>query len=151
MAVQGNKRLMLVLTLVIVGGALLTLVFTSFTDSLVYFLTPSEVKEKAATLTGRKIRIGGMVQEGSLEKVPDSLKIRFLVTDGTHRIPVHYEGMLPDLFREGQGVVVEGVWQPEKPFAASTILAKHSEDYVPVEMSKEGVAKAKESILKSLK
>ncbi|MBF0308277.1 MAG: cytochrome c maturation protein CcmE [Magnetococcales bacterium] len=150
MAVQGNKRLLLILTLVIVGGALLTLVFTSFTDSLVYFLTPSEVKEKAATLTGRKIRIGGMVQEGSLEKVPDTLKIRFLVTDGANRIPVHYEGMLPDLFREGQGVVVEGVWQPEAPFAASTILAKHSEDYVPVEMSKEGVAKAKESILKSL-
>ncbi|MBF0369341.1 MAG: cytochrome c maturation protein CcmE [Magnetococcales bacterium] len=145
-----NKRIFMVLTLLAVGGALITLVFTSFTGSLVYFHTPTEIQAKSGEFIGQKIRIGGMVQEGTLEKAPDSLKIRFQVTDGHLLIPVKYEGMVPDLFREGQGVVVEGVWQPGQDFVASTILAKHSEDYIPVEMSEEGISKAKESILKSL-
>lgn len=145
-----NKKLMLILSLLVVGGALLALVYTSFTGSLVYFYTPSEIQEKSGELAGRKIRIGGMVQEGSLVKEGGTLKIRFIVTDGSNHVPVRYEGMIPDLFREGQGVVAEGTWQPGQEFQAGTILAKHSQDYVPVEMSKEGVAKSKESLLKSL-
>lgn len=145
-----NKRLLLIFSVVLVGGALLALVFTSFTGALVYFYTPTEIKAKGAEFSERKIRIGGMVQEGSLVKESGTLKIRFLVTDGKERLPVRYEGMVPDLFHEGQGVIVEGIWRPGKDFMADTILAKHSEDYVPVEMSEEGIAKARESMLDSL-
>ena len=147
---KSNKRLLLIISVIAVAAALLTLVLTSFTGALVYFHTPTEINAKSAEFVQRKVRIGGMVQEGSLVKEPGTLKIRFLVTDGKERLPVQYEGMVPDLFREGQGVIVEGIWQPGKDFQADSILAKHSEDYVPVEMSDEGVAKARESILKSL-
>nr|CRH07884.1 Cytochrome c-type biogenesis protein ccmE [Candidatus Magnetococcus massalia] len=140
---------MLFATVILVGGALLALVFTSFTDSLVYFHTPTEL-QKADQLKGKKIRIGGMVQAGSLKRVEGTLQLDFLVTDGEHHIPVHYEGVTPDLFREGQGVVVEGEWQPGQTFQASTILAKHSEDYMPVEMSEEAIDKSRQNILKSL-
>ncbi|MEO5332019.1 MAG: cytochrome c maturation protein CcmE [Magnetococcus sp. YQC-5] len=145
-----NKRLFLLITLIAVGGALAALVFSSFTGALVYFHTPSEVTTKSTELTGKKVRIGGMVQTGSLVKEPGTLKIRFLVTDGTSTLPVRYDGMVPDLFREGQGVVVEGTWQGGQEFAADSILAKHSEDYVPVDMSKQGIEKSQKSLLKSL-
>ncbi|MBF0615112.1 MAG: cytochrome c maturation protein CcmE [Magnetococcales bacterium] len=146
-----NKRLMLMFTVIMVGGALVALVLTSFTGALVYFHTPTEAVAKTKELVAKKIRIGGMVQTGSLVRESGTLKIRFLVTDSTTHIPVRYEGMLPDLFREGQGVVVEGTWQSPQEFVATTILAKHSEDYVPVDMSEQGIAKSKESLLKSLK
>ncbi|HIJ85315.1 MAG: CcmE/CycJ protein [Magnetococcales bacterium] len=147
-----NRRSFLILTLVVVCGALGTLVWTSFTGSLVYFRTPTEIQEQAATTkSGQKIRIGGMVQEGSLVKEPGTLKIRFIVTDGKSQLPVRYDGMTPDLFREGQGVIVEGPWQPNQDFVATSILAKHSEDYIPVEMTQEGIARSKESMLRTLK
>lgn len=146
-----RKRALLIVSLVVVGGALLTLVFTSFTGSLVYFHTPTEILAKSQEMSGRKVRIGGMVQEGSLNKEPGTMKIRFQVIDGSSRIPVFYDGMVPDLFREGQGAVVEGIWQPGGEFRADTILAKHSEDYVPVEMSQQGMEKSRESLMKTLK
>ncbi|MBF0194619.1 MAG: cytochrome c maturation protein CcmE [Magnetococcales bacterium] len=145
-----QKRIFLILTVLIVGGALLSLVFSSFTGSLVYFYTPTEILQKSESLNGKTVRIGGMVQEGSLVKEEGTLKIRFLVTDGEKLFPVRYDGMLPDLFREGQGVIVEGEWHGGQDFIAKSILAKHSEDYMPVEMSEEGIANAKKSILKSL-
>ncbi|MBF0215222.1 MAG: cytochrome c maturation protein CcmE [Magnetococcales bacterium] len=146
-----NKRIFLIVTLLVVGGALAALVLSSFTGALVYFHTPTEAVAKGHELDRKKIRIGGMVQAGSLVRESGSLKIRFLVTDGKEQIPVRYEGMVPDLFREGQGVVVEGTWNSGQEFQADTILAKHSEDYVPVEMSEQGIAKSKESLMKSLK
>lgn len=146
-----HKRWMLILSVVAVGGALIALVFSSFTGALVYFYTPTEIKAQTDTLNGNKIRIGGMVQEGSLVREPGTQKMKFLVTDGKELLPVAYDGMTPDLFREGQGVIVEGTWRTgSQPFQAVTILAKHSEDYVPVDMSDVGKAKAKESLLKSL-
>ncbi|MBF0455661.1 MAG: cytochrome c maturation protein CcmE [Magnetococcales bacterium] len=147
---KGQKRLFLILTVLVVGGALISLVFSSFTGALVYFYTPTEILQQTDSLSGKKVRIGGMVQEGTLVKESGTLKIRFMVTDGEKLFPVQYDGMLPDLFREGQGVIVEGTWQPDQDFIASSILAKHSEDYMPVEMSEEGIAKAKKSILKSM-
>ncbi|MEO5367765.1 MAG: cytochrome c maturation protein CcmE [Magnetococcus sp. WYHC-3] len=150
MARRLHRNLMLVLSVLLIGGALAALVVTSFTDALVYFYTPSELLGKTAELEGRRIRLGGMVQEGSLVRTEGTMKIHFLVTDGTQRVPVRYEGVLPDLFREGQGVVAEGVWHDGQPLDAGTILAKHSEDYMPVEMSEEGVQRARESMLKSL-
>ncbi|MBF0273230.1 MAG: cytochrome c maturation protein CcmE [Magnetococcales bacterium] len=146
-----NKRLFLILTVLVVGGSLAALVFSSFTGALVYFHTPAEAVAKQRELDGKKIRVGGMVQAGSLVREAGTLKIRFLVTDGKAQIPVRYDGMVPDLFREGQGVVVEGTWKSGQDFSADTILAKHSEDYVPVEMSEQGIAKSKESLMKSLK
>lgn len=148
---QKKRRLFLVLTLVIVCGALGMLIWTSFTGSLVYFLTPTEIRETGQAKAGQKIRVGGMVQEGSLVKEPGTLKIRFIVTDGKNELAVRYDGMTPDLFREGQGVVAEGPWQPGQDFVATNILAKHSEDYIPVEMSKEGISRSKESMLRSLR
>ncbi|MBF0191677.1 MAG: cytochrome c maturation protein CcmE [Magnetococcales bacterium] len=151
MKTLANKRLYLILTVLVVGGSLAALVFSSFTGALVYFHTPTEAVAKQRELDGKKIRVGGMVQAGSLAREAGTLKIRFLVTDGNAQIPVRYDGMVPDLFREGQGVVVEGTWKSGQDFSADTILAKHSEDYVPVEMSEQGIAKSKESLLKSLK
>jgi cytochrome c-type biogenesis protein CcmE len=145
-----QKRFLLILTLLVVGGALISLVFSSFTGALVYFYTPTEILQKADTLDGQKVRIGGMVQEGSLVKESGTLKIKFLVTDGEKFFPVRYDGMLPDLFREGQGVIVEGTWKWGQDFMASSILAKHSEDYMPIEMTEEGITKAKKSILQSM-
>lgn len=145
-----DKRKWVILSAVLVGGALLWLVAGSFTDALVYFHTPSELEAKSAELTGKKVRIGGMVQAGSLTKTPGTMKINFLVTDGNKQIPVFYDGITPDLFHEGQGVIVEGTWRPGTTFVAATILAKHSEDYMPVEMSEEAIEKSKKSILKSL-
>lgn len=148
---RAKKRILLIVSVVVVGAALLTLVLTSFTGALVYFHTPTEIGIKSAEFAGRKIRIGGVVQEGSLVKEPGTSHITFLVTDGKKRLKVAYDGMVPDLFREGQGVIVEGIWHPGKPFQADTILAKHSEDYVPVEMSDEGLARSKASMLESLR
>ncbi|MBF0138414.1 MAG: cytochrome c maturation protein CcmE [Magnetococcus sp. DMHC-1] len=146
-----NKRVMLIVTLVMVGGALLTLLYTSFTDSLVYFHTPTEIRQKSAEFEGRKVRIGGMVQAGSLVRKGGSLEVNFLVTDGKGEVMAHYNGVLPDLFREGQGVVVEGVWRSGVPhFEATSVLAKHSEDYMPVSMTEEGLEKARRSILKTV-
>ncbi|MBF0187451.1 MAG: cytochrome c maturation protein CcmE [Magnetococcales bacterium] len=148
---SNRKRWLMVGSLVAVLGALGLLVFTSFTDALVYFFTPTEIQDQSAKMADRKIRIGGMVQEGSLKRTSGTLQIRFLITDGQKDIPVFYDGVLPDLFREGQGVVAEGVWKPGETFIATTILAKHSEDYIPIEMSEEGIAKSKKSLLDSLK
>ncbi len=145
-----QKRIFLIATVLVVGGALISLVVSSCTGALVYFYTPTEIMAEGDSLNGKKVRIGGMVQEGTLVRETGTLKISFMVTDGEKLFPVRYEGMLPDLFREGQGVIVEGTWQSGRDFAASSILAKHSEDYMPVEMSEEGIAKAKESILKSM-
>ncbi|ABK45986.1 CcmE/CycJ protein [Magnetococcus marinus MC-1] len=145
-----NKRLLLIATLVLVGGALLTLVFQSFSGAMVYFHTPTEVMQKTVELVGKKVRIGGMVQAGSLSRKEGTLEITFDVTDGETPISVYYKGVTPDLFREGQGVVVEGEWLNTKPFIAHTILAKHSEDYMPVEMNAEAIQKSRENILKSL-
>ncbi|OSM01477.1 cytochrome c maturation protein CcmE [Magnetofaba australis] len=149
MASKNKKPLMLVATVVVVGGALLALVFTSFTDSLVYFHTPTEIAQKPQ-LAGKKVRIGGMVQTGTLMETPGTMKIAFEVTDGDKRLQVKYDGIKPDLFREGQGVVVEGIYRPGQTFEADTILAKHSEDYMPVEMSQEGIENSRKNILKSM-
>ncbi|MBF0154491.1 MAG: cytochrome c maturation protein CcmE [Magnetococcales bacterium] len=146
-----NKRFLLLVTVVMVGGALLTLLYTSFTDALVYFHTPTEMRQKSAEFEGRKVRIGGMIQAGSLVRKAGTLEVNFILTDGKGDVMIHYTGVLPDLFREGQGAVVEGTWRGGTPhFEAATVLAKHSEDYVPVSMTQEGLEKASRSILQSV-
>jgi cytochrome c-type biogenesis protein CcmE len=109
------------------------LMLNAFRDSIVFFNSPSDVAEKHIA-PGARIRLGGLVKAGSLVR-GDSLKIRFEVTDGNRDIPVAYQGVLPDLFREGQGVVAEGALDGAGLFEADTILAKHDETYMPKEVA----------------
>ncbi|MBF0123940.1 MAG: cytochrome c maturation protein CcmE [Magnetococcales bacterium] len=152
MTPAARNRLLVLATVLVVGGALLALVLTSFTDNLVYFQTPTEILASAQRFDGRKVRIGGMVRNGSLVRTAATTEMRFVVTDDRANITVYHRGLPPSLFREGQGVIVEGVWRAgAAEFIADTILAKHSEDYVPVEMSEQGIAKSRESLLKTLR
>lgn len=110
------------------------LVGFAFRDNLVFFLSPTDV---AAGKAGgaKKLRIGGMVEEGSFKRLEDGLTVSFVVTDFSHSIGVKYRGILPNLFKEGQGVIAEGTFDPSGQFVAKTILAKHDEKYVPREIS----------------
>jgi cytochrome c-type biogenesis protein CcmE len=122
--------------MIAVAGAVLiaaiALTLAGLRDSVVYFVAPSELAEKAEP--GRTIRLGGLVVEGSLQRNDDGT-VRFSVTDGGAEVVVHYGGVLPDLFREGQGVVAEGVWTPGEAFSAERVLAKHDETYMPREVA----------------
>jgi len=125
--------------LILIGGSLgvlivaVALMLNAFRDSIVFFNSPSDVAEKHVA-PGARIRIGGLVKSGSLVR-NDNLKIRFEVTDGNREIQVAYQGVLPDLFREGQGVVAEGTLDGAGLFNADTILAKHDETYMPKEVA----------------
>src|ERR1700739_3769929 len=109
------------------------LVLFAMKDSIVFFNSPTDVVEKHVA-PGSRIRLGGLVRPGSIVRGSD-LAVRFDVTDGENTIPVAYQGILPDLFREGQGVVTEGVVQPSGPFKADSVLAKHDENYMPKEVA----------------
>jgi cytochrome c-type biogenesis protein CcmE len=113
---------------VLVLAAALT--FAGLRDSIVYFVAPSELAQKAHA--GQRIRLGGLVVAGTLHR--DSNGATFQITDGGVAVDVRYAGLLPDLFREGQGVVAEGEWTPGQPFVAERVLAKHDERYMPREV-----------------
>ena len=115
---------------VLVLAAALT--FAGLRDSVVYFVAPSELAEKAEA--GQQLRLGGLVVEGTVRRGEDGANY-FAVTDGAVQVEVRYEGLLPDLFREGQGVVCEGRWTPGQAFEASRVLAKHDETYMPREVA----------------
>ena len=120
-------------TIAIVGGlaalgAAAALVLTAFQENLVFFFTPSQVAAREAP-TGRTFRIGGMVEKGSLKR--EGVEVRFIVTDTAKSIPVVYSGALPDLFREGKGVVAQGQLGADGVFRAREVLAKHDENYMP--------------------
>lgn len=124
------------LTLIGVSGLVLLaavgLVLSAMRDSIVFFRSPSEIAERHPA-PGTRLRIGGLVKPSSLVR-GDNLNIRFAVTDGKADIPVHYQGIVPDLFREGQGVVAEGRFESDGSFSADTVLAKHDERYMPREV-----------------
>jgi cytochrome c-type biogenesis protein CcmE len=124
------------LTLIGAGVGVLALavglVLSALRDSIVFFHSPTEIVEKHIG-PGTRVRLGGLVKLGSLSR-GENLTVRFAVTDGKSDIPVRYQGLLPDLFREGQGVVAEGVIGPGGTFQADTILAKHDERYMPKEV-----------------
>ena len=109
------------------------LVLDALKDSIVFFNSPTDVVEKQIK-PGVRIRLGGLVKEGSVQR-GDSLAVRFEVTDGKSTIPVAYQGLLPDLFREGQGVVAEGALDAAGTFRADSVLAKHDETYMPKEVA----------------
>jgi cytochrome c-type biogenesis protein CcmE len=128
-----QRRLVLIGTALGVLALAAALVLNALKDSIVFFNSPSDVVEKRVA-PGTRIRLGGLVAPGSLTR-PDSLSVRFDVTDGNKVIPVAFTGILPDLFREGQGVVAEGALDNAGLFQASTVLAKHDETYMPKEVA----------------
>lgn len=109
------------------------LVLTAFEDNLVFFYSPTDLKEKELP-EGRLVRIGGLVEEESIERGADN-RVSFVVTDLSNSVPVTYQGILPDLFREGQGVVAQGSLGPDGIFVAREVLARHDENYMPPEVA----------------
>jgi cytochrome c-type biogenesis protein CcmE len=128
-----RRRLYLVLGGVATLAVFSTLVLSAFSDNLVFFYSPSELRAKNVP-SGRLVRIGGLVEMGSLLHEPDGKTIAFKVTDGAQDVAVDYGGVIPDLFREGQGVVVEGALARDGTFRADSVLAKHDENYMPPEV-----------------
>ncbi len=129
-----KKRLGLIAGGLIICGAAAALVFNAFEENLVFFFSPSQVAAHEAP-EGRAFRIGGFVQEGSVQRQKDGVTVRFGVTDTAHTVPVTYKGSLPDLFKEGKGVVAQGKLQ-NGVFVADQVLAKHDENYMPPEAEK---------------
>jgi len=113
-------------------GVAAALILNAFNSSLVFYFTPTQVANKEAP-QGRAFRIGGLVEAGSVIRSKDSLEIRFRITDTAKTIGVVYQGILPDLFREGKGVVAQGRLEADGSFRASEVLAKHDENYMPPE------------------
>jgi cytochrome c-type biogenesis protein CcmE len=113
-------------------GVASMLVLNAFQSNLVFFFSPSQIAANEAP-RDRSFRIGGLVEEGSLKRDGQSLTVNFVVTDMAQRVPVSYTGMLPDLFKEGKGVVAQGKLGPDGVFRAEQVLAKHDENYMPPE------------------
>jgi cytochrome c-type biogenesis protein CcmE len=124
--------------LILIGSSLgvlafaVALILTSLRESIVFFNSPTDIADNRAA-PGKRVRLGGMVKMGSVAR-GDNMQIRFEVTDGNKDIPVDYRGIVPDLFREGQGVIAEGHIEPGGTFKAETVLAKHDENYMPREI-----------------
>jgi cytochrome c-type biogenesis protein CcmE len=128
-----QRRLVLIGSAAAVLTLAIALVLNAMRDSIVFFSTPSEVAEKHIG-ADKRFRLGGMVVTGSVVH-RDNLQVAFVVSDGVKTIPVNYQGALPDLFREGQGVVTEGKLDGSGTFIADTVLAKHDENYMPKEVA----------------
>ncbi|HJS38437.1 MAG TPA: cytochrome c maturation protein CcmE [Burkholderiales bacterium] len=142
-----HKRLAAIAVGVAALGIAAALVLSAFEKNLVFFFTPSQVAANEAP-QGRTFRIGGMVETGSVKR--EGVEVRFLVTDTAKAIPVVYSGALPDLFREGKGVVAQGQLGPDGVFRAREVLAKHDENYMPPEAA-EAVQRAHETAAKAAK
>ncbi|MET3106258.1 cytochrome c-type biogenesis protein CcmE [Oxalobacteraceae bacterium GrIS 2.11] len=125
-----HKRLLFIFAALAALGIAAALVFSAFQKNLVFFFTPTQILAGQAP-HGNSFRIGGMVVKNSLTRSPDGVTIGFIVTDMAHDIPVQYHGILPDLFKEGKGVVAEGKLDQNNVFIASEVLAKHDENYMP--------------------
>lgn len=132
-----RRRLWLLIGSLSVLGVAAALVLTALNDNLVFFYSPTQVEQKLAEKTiapDRRFRLGGLVEQGSVKK--EGQIVRFTVTDTNKTVNVVYKGILPDLFREGQGVIAEGSLGADGVFSAREILAKHDENYMPPEVAK---------------
>ena len=145
-----NRKVAILVSIVLVAGALGYLAFGNFGENIVYFVTPSEVKAFTPEAYARKVRVGGMVVKGSLKTQAEPVGLTFELTDGANTIPVAFQGIPPDLFKEGQGAVVEGRWKNGQMFHSTMIMAKHSEDYMPMELKRAGVELPKKDFMKTL-
>jgi cytochrome c-type biogenesis protein CcmE len=128
-----QTRLTIILVSLSLVAAAAGLILYAIRDTIVFFFTPSEITEKNIA-PGTRIRLGGLVEQGSLLK-SNGTEVSFTVTDGTGTLKVRYNGQLPDLFREGQGVVAEGAQGTDGVFVADTVLAKHDENYMPKDVA----------------
>ena len=128
-----RRRLLAVLAGMGMLGIAAALVLNAFSDSLVFFYSPSDLRAKAVP-QGRMLRIGGLVEDASVKRAGDGKTVTFRITDGNTAVPVTYSGALPDLFREGQGVVIEGRLDGAGEVRAASVLAKHDERYMPREV-----------------
>ncbi|KRT56404.1 cytochrome c maturation protein CcmE [endosymbiont of Ridgeia piscesae] len=147
-----KKRLTLIGMMVAGIGVAAWLALNAFDENLMFFFSPSEVVAGEAP-TGHPFRVGGLVETGSVKRKPDGLTTAFTVTDNEANVTVEYTGILPDLFREGQGIVAMGQLNPEGTFIASEVLAKHDENYMPPEVAatlktshEEGVNKMQQQV-----
>jgi cytochrome c-type biogenesis protein CcmE len=129
-----RKRMIAVAAIVIGVGAATAVALQAFQENIMYFYSPSQISDGEAP-RGRAFRLGGLVTAGSLQRVPGSIEINFVVTDNAQSIPVKYSGLLPDLFREGQGVIAHGKLDDNGVFLADEVLAKHDENYMPPEVA----------------
>jgi cytochrome c-type biogenesis protein CcmE len=149
-----HRRLLLIAAGLVVLGAIAALVLNAFHSNLVFFFSPTEVAAGQAP-KDRMFRVGGLVKEASIRREADGVTLTFVVTDTEKELPVRYKGILPDLFREGKGAVVQGRIGDDGVFAATEVLAKHDENYTPPEVEQAvGDAqkrKAIESTAKTLK
>jgi len=128
-----QRRLTLIAAAGVVLAGAAALVLFALGDQIVFFRTPTEIAERQVP-PGERVRLGGLVEDGSVDRSAGET-VRFAVTDTVNRVPVVYVGILPDLFREGQGVVAEGVIEADGTFRADTVLAKHDENYMPKEVA----------------
>jgi cytochrome c-type biogenesis protein CcmE len=143
-----HKRFALIGAGVAVLGLAVALVLSAFQKNLVFFFSPSQIVAGEAPRE-RAFRIGGMVRQGSLKRSSDGLSVSFVVTDTAHDIPVTFTGALPDLFKEGKGVVAQGKLGANGQFTATEVLAKHDENYMPPEAG-EAIQKAQRRAEKTL-
>ena len=134
MTPRRKRRMMLVILIVLGVGTAVALALTAFNRNLMFFYSPSQVVSGEAP-KGRDFRIGGMVKEGSVKREPDGLTVRFVVSDNAENTTILYKGILPDLFREGQGIVAQGQLTHDGIFIAKQVLAKHDENYMPPEVA----------------
>lgn len=138
-----TKRGLAIVTGLVVLGIASALVLNAFQSNMVFFFSPTQVVANEAPHE-RNFRIGGLVEQGSIQRDENTLTVNFVVTDLAQKIPVVYTGLLPDLFREGKGVVAQGKLGPDGVFHAEQVLAKHDENYMPPE-AKDALDKAQKS------
>jgi cytochrome c-type biogenesis protein CcmE len=143
-----RRGLFIVLGLAALGIAS-ALVLNAFQSNLVFFFSPSQIAANEAPRE-RSFRVGGLVEEGSVKRDPQGLTVQFVVTDLAHKVPVVYTGLLPDLFKEGKGVVAQGKLGSDGVFKAEQVLAKHDENYMPPEAA-EALEKARKGQLPETK
>lgn len=134
MNLQRRNRLVWILVMVVGVATATGFALYAFNQNMMFFFSPTEVLQGKAP-QGHTLRVGGIVEDGSLEKASQSTRVRFRVTDNVNSLIVQYQGILPDLFREGQGVVVRGKLGRTGHFVADEVLAKHDENYMPPEVA----------------
>jgi cytochrome c-type biogenesis protein CcmE len=128
-----QKRMVTVVAILAGVGVATAFALQAFQKNLLYYYSPSQIQAGEAP-DARVFRVGGLVENGSLKREPGSLEVRFTLTDYAHQVGVSYTGVLPDLFREGQGVIARGKLRPDGTFVAEEVLAKHDENYMPPEV-----------------
>lgn len=129
-----KRRLIAAIVIIIGVGTAAVVAMKSLNENMLFFVSPTDVEEQSLP-AGKRFRLGGLVQGGSLSRASDSLAVKFIVTDGAHSVDVRFDGILPDLFREGQGIIAIGELSSAGHFEAAEVLAKHDENYMPPEVA----------------